>query len=90
MIETETDLIRHEDLPYTFTQKVKPVDSSRPLADPHDLPSTIEDMERKLIISALQKYNYNATDVAKALKIGRTTLYRKAEAYGISLKKGDD
>ncbi len=88
MIETDNDLVKVSDFPYTFTKKIDPSQmTTLENLSSKDLPSTIEQMERKMILAALEKYNNNVSDVAKALKIGRTTLYRKAEQYQITLKK---
>jgi two-component system, NtrC family, response regulator HydG len=43
----------------------------------------LSDMERDVIQRALKKWNGNLTKVADELGIGRTTLYRKMEEYGI-------
>ena len=43
----------------------------------------LEDMESKAIISAIQQYRGNLTEAAKALGIGRATLYRKVKLYQI-------
>lgn len=43
----------------------------------------LEDMERKAIEHAIQKYNGNMSKVAKELGLGRTTLYRKLQKYGL-------
>ena len=43
----------------------------------------LEEMERKAIASAIQKYAGNMTKVAKELGLGRTTLYRKISKYGL-------
>lgn len=43
----------------------------------------LSDMEREAIRQALKKFNGNLTRTAEELGIGRTTLYRKMEAYGI-------
>lgn len=43
----------------------------------------IEDMERKMIQSALQKHNGNITDVARELGLSRQALYRRMEKYGM-------
>ena len=43
----------------------------------------IESAERELIITALRQAGGNRTRAAEALGIGRTTLYRKLQAYGI-------
>ena len=43
----------------------------------------LDDMERKAILTAIQKYKGNMSKVAKELGVGRTTLYRKMARYGI-------
>ncbi|HUY32267.1 MAG TPA: sigma 54-interacting transcriptional regulator [Pirellulales bacterium] len=43
----------------------------------------IEDWERKLIVEALARSEGNVPEAAKLLGIGRATLYRKLEDYGI-------
>jgi two-component system, NtrC family, response regulator HydG len=45
---------------------------------------TLEEMERQAIIRAIQKFEGNMSKVAKELGVGRTTLYRKLEKYGLS------
>jgi two-component system response regulator HydG len=44
---------------------------------------SLEDMEKKAIVAAIQRYHGNMSHVAKELGVGRTTLYRKMEKYGI-------
>ncbi len=44
---------------------------------------TMEEMEKTTIINALDKHNGNLTQAAKTLALGRSTLYRKMEKYGI-------
>lgn len=44
----------------------------------------LELIEQKTIEQAMQQYQGNMTQVAKALGLGRTTLYRKLEKYGIA------
>jgi two-component system response regulator HydG len=43
----------------------------------------LDEVERKTIQAAIQKYNGNLSKVAKELGVGRTTLYRKMEKYGL-------
>jgi hypothetical protein len=43
----------------------------------------IESAERELIVTALRQASGNRTRAAEALGIGRTTLYRKLQTYGI-------
>jgi two-component system response regulator HydG len=56
--------------------------SSRKEADKKEA-LNLEDMEKKAIIIAIQRYHGNMSQVAKELGVGRTTLYRKMEKYGI-------
>ncbi len=44
---------------------------------------TLEDMEADMIRLALGRYRGHMTEVAKRLKIGRSTLYRKMRDYGL-------
>jgi DNA-binding NtrC family response regulator len=43
----------------------------------------MEDLEAKAIESAIHQYKGNLTEAAKALGIGRATLYRKVKQYHI-------
>ena len=70
-----------------------------PLVQPEDLPvvfqdavprnrrggGTLEDLERELIERTLTETNWNKTETARRMGIGRRTLYDKAARYGISL-----
>lgn len=49
--------------------------------EPEDL--NLESLEHKTILRAMRQYRGNLTQVAKAVGLGRTTLYRKLEKYGI-------
>ena len=44
---------------------------------------TMNEMESMAIENAIHEYNGNLTEAAKALGIGRATLYRKVKQYGI-------
>ena len=44
----------------------------------------LSDVERNTIKQVLKKWNGNLTRAAEELGIGRTTLYRKIEAYGLN------
>jgi transcriptional regulator with PAS, ATPase and Fis domain len=44
----------------------------------------LEDLEKRAIEVALMKYHGNISIVAKKLKIGQATLYRKVKKYGFS------
>ena len=47
---------------------------------------SVHDAEREMLIRALREAGWNRTKAAKALGIGRRTLYDKLARYGISLK----
>jgi len=44
---------------------------------------SMEEWEKVIIEQSLKDNNYNISDTARALKIGRQTLYRKIEKYGL-------
>ena len=44
---------------------------------------TINELESKAIKAAIMEYRGNLTEAAKALGIGRATLYRKVKQYNI-------
>lgn len=46
-------------------------------------PISMEEVEKATIIQALQNHDGNISKAAKALGLGRTTLYRKMNKYGI-------
>ncbi len=48
---------------------------------------SLEEMEAETIKKVINNVNGNAVKAAKALKIGRATLYRKLDKYGFSLKQ---
>ncbi|NQX68517.1 sigma-54-dependent Fis family transcriptional regulator [Paenibacillus alba] len=50
-----------------------------------DQPSTLKDAEITAIKKALKASEWNLSKAAGQLRIGRTTLYRKIEEYGITL-----
>ncbi|MFC2138567.1 helix-turn-helix domain-containing protein, partial [Bacteroidota bacterium] len=48
---------------------------------------SLDDLEKNHIIQILNKYNWNISRAAKALKVDRVTLYNKIKKYG--LKQSD-
>jgi len=46
-------------------------------------PKSLEDLEREAIVAAMETNRGNLSDVARQLGIGRSTLYRKLEQYGL-------
>jgi DNA-binding NtrC family response regulator len=49
----------------------------------------LEDIESEAIRFAIAHYNGQMSEVARKLKIGRSTLYRKLEGLGIGEDGGD-
>jgi len=50
-------------------------------------PKSLEDLEREAIVAAMESNRGNLSDVARQLGIGRSTLYRKLEQFGLREKK---
>lgn len=48
---------------------------------------SMQDLEREAILTALRSCGSNQSEAAKRLGIGRTTLYRKMQKYGIVAKR---
>lgn len=57
----------------------KPVSTNEEL----NKPITLEEGEKIIIKKALERNNWNISETAKELKVGRQTLYRKIEKYDI-------
>jgi DNA-binding NtrC family response regulator len=53
------------------------------LTDPHGDVRPLEDIEREAIRFAISHYRGQMSEVARRLKIGRSTLYRKLEGLGL-------
>jgi len=50
---------------------------------------SLEELEKEAIRQALENFGGNLSDAARQLGIGRSTLYRKLEQYGLRSKKND-
>lgn len=59
-----------------------PPGSSTPEPEPDD-DLNLEEVERKAIMTAIHKHQGNISQAAKELGLGRTTLYRKMNKYGL-------
>jgi hypothetical protein len=57
--------------------------TSSPAAGNNDKVSTMNELESKAIENAIVQFRGNLTEAAKALGIGRATLYRKVKQYQI-------
>ncbi len=75
-----------EDLPKGLGEGAPPTRtaSSQPL---DEATMSLEDLEKAAIVRALENNRGNLSDVARQLGIGRSTLYRKLEQYGLREKK---
>jgi DNA-binding NtrC family response regulator len=49
------------------------------------LKEALEEPEKRIIIKALQAFNWNRQETARVLDINRTTLYKKMKKYGLLL-----
>jgi DNA-binding NtrC family response regulator len=76
-----------DDLPPGFGSG-PPTPSAQPSA-PTSVAMSLEELEQKAIMRALERHGGNLSDVARQLGIGRSTLYRKLEQYGLREKKGE-
>ncbi len=47
------------------------------------LKEALEEPEKRIIIQALQAFNWNRQETARVLDINRTTLYKKMKKYGL-------
>ncbi|MCU0305901.1 MAG: sigma-54 dependent transcriptional regulator [Thermoanaerobaculales bacterium] len=59
-------------------------------AAPISVAMSLEEMEKAAIEKALARHHGNLSDVARQLGIGRSTLYRKLEQYGLRDRKDDE
>ena len=78
-----------EDLPPGIGAEQSSAAGARPNADPGPASGTmnLEELERATIVRAMEHNKGNLSDVARQLGIGRSTLYRKLEQYGLKEKK---
>ena len=57
---------------------------------PISVAMSLDELEKAAIEKALKRHGGNLSDVARQLGIGRSTLYRKLEQYGLREKKNGD
>lgn len=85
VILTNKNVIMPEDLPSTF-QSSSPK-SKEGVTDFGEI--TLEELEKRHIIGALENYNWNQKKASEVLGISTTTLWRKLKSYGIEPKRRD-
>ncbi|MBI4559571.1 MAG: sigma 54-interacting transcriptional regulator [Candidatus Hydrogenedentes bacterium] len=82
VILSDDEVIRAHDLPdYVHAQR-RPL-LALPYHGADDLPN-LEEMEKRLIRTALDKLRGNQSEAAKQLGISRSTLWRKIKQYGLT------
>jgi len=67
--------------------------SAAPTAEgsaPISVAMSLDELEKAAIEKSLRRHGGNLSDVARQLGIGRSTLYRKLEQYGLREKKDED
>ena len=74
----------------TLTILDLPADVRGPAETAPSGPGVIEAMERTLIEKVLAECDWNKSQAARRLGIGRRTLYSKAAKYGIRLDRGSE
>ena len=82
LLET-TELLQPSNLPTQILSMI----SSQPLLSSPDSTGILplEEVERQILAHALKVMDYNVTKAAQALKIDRSTLYRKVKLYKLSV-----
>lgn len=85
VILSQGKMLDVENVPYEIRLK----------CDPEQVPintgdATLAEIEKKVILQSLEKYNGNRTQTAEALGIGRRTLIRKLHEYGVTKEKDSD
>jgi len=78
--------LKYDDLPPGIAVENKSADTATRAAVKTSGRS-LEEIEREAIIRAMEDNRDNLSDVARQLGIGRSTLYRKLEQYGLREKK---
>jgi len=58
-------------------------EADKPIDDKEVQPTTISDMERKMIKDTLENFSGSRRKTARALQISERTLYRKINEYGL-------
>lgn len=78
----DTDMINAEHIPAEIAEFSTPPSEKTPLSLPSEGVS-LKDVEKNLIIQALQKTNYNQTKAARLIGISRDALRYKMQKFGL-------
>jgi transcriptional regulator with PAS, ATPase and Fis domain len=82
LIVCQGEIIDRNHLPLALQQGIPP---SLPVEETSLPADAVGISEKNIIMQMLQRYNWNKGKTAAALKINRTTLWRKIKKYNISL-----
>lgn len=92
-LNTTNGVLRPEHLPITVTSFKDDLNSSDTYIDLKKIVSLtnkitpLKELEKEVLAQALRLTNYNMSNAALELGIGRTTLYRKLQKYRIELRR---
>lgn len=81
VLHETTDQLQSQSLPSHLTQESSQPAASSPTDATVILP--LDEVERRAIIHALKMTDNNIPDAARALGIGKSTLYRKLKKYDL-------
>jgi len=84
IVMARENVISIEELPLSVGDRGLLFHLKEQLKQGHTLKSIISDLEKKLILHALEDKNWNRTDAATYLGIHRRLLYSKMKEYGLS------
>ncbi len=82
-----SEKLTDKDLPVNIRTFVSHIEHTH-LDESVDLDSILEDVERTLILRALERYPQNKTSAAKLLNISRARLLRRLQQWGIHSESG--
>lgn len=88
VVLAEGDLIRLGDLPDSLRSQPKKRDLLQLQLPPEGI--SFEAVERELLLTALQKFDWNQTQAAKYLDLSRKTLIYRMEKFGLRQGDGGD
>lgn len=87
LLVTDGPQITADDLPLGLGSRSG--DAGSTASAPISVAMSLEELESAAIEKALRRHGGNLSDVARQLGIGRSTLYRKLEQYGLRDKRDD-
>jgi len=85
--KASSESLTERDLPVNIRTCVSHVEHSH-VDESVDLDSILEDVERRMIMQAIERYPQNKTAAAKILNISRARLLRRLQQWGIQSESG--